>query len=728
MGTSDSVPLSNTSETKDRPHLTPAWFASWLRSHFSVAQLREATGDRHPTLASKFRTGNAFPRAAYLEELARRSGHVELVLAAIAFLDECAPLRRAVRESLAGIPGDSIVPEVPPRTSSILEAQLQRRLRMAGGKRDIVHSTGPVVLLVANGHGVTSLARHLDSRVPPTRFVLDLSVSDIAEEQIADRISAFRGNREVTIVTPAQRAQFVQKIVGDVFNVPSPSWDDLFETVFGQPTSVDLSALDAVLIGPLPLALVHNALVGYYKSITEPISIAVERTDAPIGAQDPTSARPLSVVQRRLIRPAIELQRQVWGVVVEDRTALAASVAAHIAEVVNGRLIFGPSPRLSTVLRAWAQLLDQPEKWPDSLGSAPQASCGPFVVDLDIAPREVSSATDVLIGRVLSGLSHLIPGARWFLCGTEAQVRRAGGYFVDSLPAVVVCDWPLSEDRPSVAQPVARVGRRELLPDVAYWSSDGPPAEWYYDHWGLEGRLALLKINALIEVPVGQGGSAAARALMEIRIDTDERNQALLAVSDYVRNDSAEQILADAGFFATVPQGTFAPDLVGSPYLETVPHADDSERLRMAETVSSQIFGEPYLTLAQVPDEVLYLDLSPTRYGRVPVSGSMWNHPERLTPSYLALAENLLKEASRRKGQTFVVAPQGFYDPKIMPPSDWQLVQCHSIAGTVLDEVRRRHGIATGHPAPKDLMSSIATAEVLRLIEFTKMGYTSNDA
>lgn len=683
------------------PALSRVWFADWLYDKFTVAQLREAT-ERHATLASKFRTGAAFPRAVHLEALARRTGHPELVLGGIAFLDEFAPLRQAVRDVVVGGFGDAGLPEVPARLPGVLDRQLDRRLAAIDAPVDVVHATGPVLLLVPDGHGTSALARRLDARVPSTRFVLDLSTSAVEDAKVVDQVRAVRGDREITVVAPQSRERQVKLLPVDGVPAPSPSWAEVFEEVFGRPPSVDLAPLGGTLIDALPLDLVRIALIEYYRRTTQPAVLGLEPIDSRPSPTTRLKPRPLTAVQESLLAPALMLAQPAWGIVVDEQPGLSASVAQHVAARAGGTILLGDEGGLPTVLRAWAELLERPKSWPQVLDRAREKASLTFVLDLDIGTAHDAS----LIAAMLQSLQPQVPDARWFLCGTNDQVRVVASHLWLSVAVVKVCGWPVDLKDTAVGD---RPTTFDLLRDPAQLTVKEVRAHWYDGHWNLEQQLYLLARSAIIEISVGQGGSAGCRALMVIRSDID-RAQALVTLDDHLRHDRAESVLAKAGFVTTRPEGSFAPNLVGSPFLYTVRPMNDPERQRLADAASQELFGEPADVVED--DAVLYVDLSPTRYGRVPVAGEGWNDAERLTPTYVDIARRLLERVAGRAGQTFVFVPPGLYDADLFPPRDWELYTLPSLPGAVLEELWDRHG-ARHDPAPQ-LRCSIATADVRR--------------
>jgi hypothetical protein len=192
-----------------------------------------------------------------------------------------------------------------------------------------------------------------------------------------------------------------------------------------------------------------------------------------------------------------------------------------------------------------------------------------------------------------------------------------------------------------------------------------------------------------------------------------DRTQSFFSLGQLVRHDQAERVLAANGFATNRSKPSFTPAFVGSPFVETIRSIDDDERLALAEQASLELLGTDVpLPFDDVPEAVLYVDLSATRYGRVPVGGRAWNSPERLTRAYRRLAEVVLRAISARGAQTFVFVPAGVYDRALLPPVDWQPVVLEPLPRTVFEAIVTRHGLSPSRRTPREIRASIATAQL----------------
>lgn len=690
------------------PHLSREWFAAWLRGRFTVKELIEAT-HKTQTLASKFRTGKAFPKGRYLADLAAKHGDVELILAGIALLDEFAPLRHSIADSLADLAEASESRGFAARRVA-LDRQLDRRLDRAGDGQGIIHSSARFALIVEDGHGVSELARRLSLRLPPEKRVFDLSTSSDQDGQVVGGAGGALANPDAVLVVPRSRHAALEAFDGRQAAVASPTWDEMFESVFGEPPSHELGTLRDALLKGVPLRLVNDALLAYRRRLVQPSMMHVVRQEpvAPVARE--RRADPLTAAQRTLLEPAATLARPYWGVLVAEVEGLSSVVARHVAEMTGGTLLFGEDPDLQVILRAWVELLDKPRAWPAALPGSPVTADPVLVVDLDVNHPSVGETVIEALSTVIADVSDLRPATRWYLCGREEQVARVAATLTEQLPTVFVPAWP--SQRPAETRSVgALAARSELLPDVCAWDPDAVRDAWL-DHAGLETALGALLINAVVEVPIGQGATAAALVTMARRREIDGGNQAYVSIDDYVRSGQVRRILGAQGFATTRAEGSYAAELIGSPYLHTVRPVDEEERIAMAERASREILDHADVSLDDWSDRVLYLDLSASRYGRVPADTNDWNQTERLTHAYRMVAERLLHAVAGRTAQTFVFVPTGIYDRALFAPEDWQPVVVAPLHGEKLDEIVGRYGRHSSEPAPDEVRCAIATAEV----------------
>ncbi len=685
------------------PALSRAWFAAFLRT-FSVAELTAATG-RHASLASKFRSGAQLPKAAHLDELAARTGRVEVVIGAIALLEEFADLREAVETTIAGRYSDSEPSEVPVPTSTILNQQLDRRLDNVEGISDAVRAAGSIALVVPDGHGVTELYRRLQLRAPSGRTVFDLSAS-VLNGTTPDLGELVANRSDITVVVPANHRSAVVRARLPTFEVVSPTWSDIFEEIFGSLPTPPLRRAGGVLFDRLPLALVREALMAYYQQLTSPARLDLTRRAAPANLPEAQSRRQsLSAAQVHVLDHALEHKGvQVWGIVIPTDVDVAA-VAHHLSRRSKGSRPFADTG-LAGILRAWADIVDA------STSALPiQPTVAPVV--LEIPHGSPGAGLDALAAIVAMWRERGALGP-WYVCGTADAVREVASTFTDELAVIRLpsCPRPTEDDIPR-HKPVAI----RLLPDHS-WFSEGDAARdaWVDDHWQLEQRFALRATNAYIEVPVGQGASLAARALKAMRRELDRSDQAIVSIEDHFVadiDDIADEVLKDAGFLTTRKVGSSERSMVGSPYFRTIVRMNDEERLAAADKVAMHLFGETSMSVELFPEDVLYVDLSPTRYGRLPVGSRNVNKPERLLPAYLTIARTALASVAQRRAPTFVFAPPGLYNVELLPLEQWDTPSVLlPLPGVVLDEIRRRHGLEPLRTTPRLLWSSIATAEV----------------
>ena len=579
--------------------------------------------------------------------------------------------------------------------------------------------------MVEDGHGVSALVDVLRLRFP-NRFFLDASASNLTLAEIEQHRDLAARPETVTVLPRSRRSSFDAATM--TVELTSPTWDDIFEAAFGhrglritnspmlERTPVSTSRRRAPTSHVVPLRLAEAALRDYQRQLTEP---ALLRTEPPApGATDlvlPEQLPELSAVQQRLLTP-VYAEPGTWAIVVDGGAGLSHAVATTLAARTGGRLLLGTRPVLSHALRIWADLLaSDDDAWPMGLEPSEHAR-SPWIVALDVSkPAGDPVATSALLA-IIRRVKALEPDRPWLLCGTERAVVGVAGIVAETIPRIFVPDWPATAEPPAahVASGPA-VARRRRLPETASLGDEDVRAAWLDEPSHLEVRLGLLDINSYVELPVGHGLTTAARALMAMRRETD-REQAFWSIGEFVRHGpSAARELEAAGFATTPVTADPAPTEIAAPFLRTVEPLADSERLARAEEASRFLLGAPETpSLEEYGDAVLYVDLSTTRYGRVPSAGAGWNAPERLTTAYRDLARAVLDLVARRTEQTFLFLPRGVAGDVIdLPAQDWQPVVLTAVDGTQLEKIAEHHDVPLPVVPPRNITCSLATAEAM---------------
>lgn len=694
----------------DEIFLSRDWFASWLSSKHTVGELRYTIG-RTDSLVSKFRSGAALPGAAHLAAFARVFDEYEFVLAAVALLDEFEPLRAALSAFVAD-PGDD---ETPHRALSvdavIRDGQLDARLSPEFLKVSRETSPRTSILIVPDGHGCTALQHRLRRR---TTFadVLDLSDDSLHDDVAAsERIRHHSQRGAVAVVVPRSRADLLDDIriqPAVIDDVTPVTWSQLLTSMTATAIhAAPLRAIDSTVIRDVPLDLCVRAVQALHAHLTRPVVMPIRpRRELVVAASPPKRTAPLSATQCALVGPALGPRQRPVGLVVPDIPGLATAVADHLASSGGGaRLI--ENPTLQALVAQWDNLVAKPAWVPKSveLDSNPTQS---LVVDLSLGSIGLADAADAILLEILRRLADRRPELTWRLCGTIEQVVAAGSVITDAIDIISVPRWPTKTTTRTATRTV------DFLPDVSNWTSADAAKVWEDGAVGLN-TIKVLGINGVVQLPPGQGGSTAVRALMAMRAEagTDDLHPEILSLDAYVQHDRAMKPFDDSGF--PRPFQAAVPKTVSSPYLRLGEQLSDREVLDFAEEVSRRAFDLPRrLPKSKAPGRV-FVDLSATRYGRVPTTAENWNQPERLTNAYTAAALDFLAlvQAAFPISKLMVFLPTGLETPdSLFPASDWQRLVVEPLPSEAVRRIFSIHGVA-GCPDVTQLQASLATANVV---------------
>jgi hypothetical protein len=308
----------------------------------------------------------------------------------------------------------------------------------------------------------------------------------------------------------------------------------------------------------------------------------------------------------------------------------------------------------------------------------------------------------------------------WRLCGTLEQIEAVGSALGDSLMAVVVPTWPRGtqghRETPDPPTPA-------LLPTASTLTPDEVADRWIDPSGVLDEMLVLIR-NGVLKVHPGQGGTAAATTLMLRRADLDRSlgsartttdpdvPSCLISLDRFVRHDLAEETLIEEGFAVEPRAGTVDRSVVASPFARRARKASPAEWIAAAERVSERLMAVPDQIAGLGPAMTVYLDLSPTRYGRIPTTTRrLWNSPERLTAAYERSAASLLELVSTTPHRAMiVVVPPDFHTLDRFPPMDFNQHELPPADATTYEAVLAVHDLLGSSPEASGVRCSFARA------------------
>lgn len=706
----------------DEAFIDRAWFAAWLRENFGVAELKAAADVRRDeSLWSKFRSGAAFPKAAHLGGLAARLDRMEFVLAGIAVLDELGPVRDLIASRLSE-PGTDPRPQ---RASHLRPDVVERQLldRLSDVRADLGHVPGETrVLVVASGHGVSSLCRVLITTARGSR-VIDLSRSAVEADHHAVLRAQDGAATGATLIVPRDRLALVERAIGErphtTFEVRSPDWRELVDARLDLGSGSWSERTDE-LLARSPLRLVDEAIDSYYAHLTHPVVLTLaSRTPAPDRVGPPPPA-PLSTTQRSILAPVLLPTTRSWGVIVPPVPGLSGAVADHVASHGGSTPLFSPNATAAAVAQLWATLAQRSQAdWPVPLRAEPSSAPADFVVDLGIGAGWSADIVLPAIRETLRLVGAKRPQTVWRLCGTLEQIEAVGSALGDSLMTVVVPTWPRgtqvqreTPDTPALA----------LLPATSTLTPDEVADRWIDPNGVLDEMLVLIR-NGVLKVHPGQGGTAAATTLMVRRADHDRSlgsahataypdvPSCFVSLDRFVRHDLAEETLIEEGFAVEPRAGTVDPSVVASPFARRARKASPAEWVAAAERVSERLLGVPDQIAGLGPEVTVYLDLSPTRYGRIPTTTRLWNGPESLTAAYERSAARLLELVSTTPHRAMiVVVPPAFHTVDRFPPMDFNQHELPPADAMTYEAVLAVHDLLGSSPEASGVRCSFARA------------------
>jgi hypothetical protein len=652
----------------------------------------------HRSLASKFRSGTEFPKVAHLAHLARWSGDPEFLLAAIVNLEVFEPLRRSVATWIARRPlGDLDPPELDTETR---DEQVKRRLVDSGLLRDNGAIPDAAIVAVADGHGVRTVAEWLN-------------VHQVSRDGATEWGGLHPPVMGLYVVPASVLADLDPQL--PIFRLPSPSWTDIYLSLYGETPSRSLTSIGQRLVDGVPLAVALAAVRAFHNTLVEPTQLwRAESSKEPESAPRPVARLDLTEAQDEQLK--LIGDQHVWAVIVDDADA-GVVVAERVQRARSATALIGAPSTLAQALTLLAKVEEQkPAVWQSATNlfqnPRPAAEGAPVLVDLGLGGAGDTDLSRATVRRLLERLVPM-PGlsAAWYLVGTQEQVQSAAASL--EVPVGVIT---VSRPDPAVpSQPSSTAtsdADRVLLPDIT-WRPPRDVEGVYADCWNLLDQLRTLRINALVQFPPGQGGSAAARAVMSSRYEQDmleHGGQRLVSLDQTLRTDDAARLLKVHGFADDWARAHDA-GVIAAPFLRRSSSLAPAERVQEAEAVSGEVMQPPTLMLRSDADRThraIYLDLTATPFGRVPASELSWNTTELLTETYRTIARKVVAAFADRQS-VFVFAARDVLDPGMFPQIDWQHLVLDELTREQLGHIRKAHGLPLPTNTPKRLSSSIAT-------------------